>query len=151
MQVNPGGATVRRLLALLFIVSCAAHAANSRTICGQTVDETSYTGTFPYWMDGTAVLYAPNLLGSPVFLGELTFSESSSSSILNRSGTYGSSSSSTSLFNSSGTWGSAASSSSVCNLFATYTAVPQIYVSHNSHYVNSNPLRTPGGGRSERV
>jgi alpha-tubulin suppressor-like RCC1 family protein len=118
---------VRRVLVLLllFIVPCVANAVNSRTICGQTVTDSSYTGTFPYWMDGTAVLYGPSPVGSPIFLGQLTPSESSTNSILTRSGAYGSSSSSTSIFNSSGTWGSASSSVSVCNLFAT--SGPQIF------------------------
>jgi len=132
---------------LLFIVSCATYAANSRTICGQTVDETSYSGTsFPYWMDGNALIFGVDASGNAIILGELSPDESSRISILNPSGAYGSSLSSTSLFNSSGIWGSASSPLGVCNSSAI--SVPEIYwyVDGNLEFVDyltTNPLFNP--------
>jgi len=120
---------------LLRVLTCAAAialgaistpaVAASRTICGVTVNEFSYTGTFPVWFDETAQLYGQGF-NSNTFLGQVSSNEFSSTSILNDFGSYGSQFGTNSIFNSFGTWGSQFQTSGVCNTFGSSLSVPQI-------------------------
>jgi uncharacterized membrane protein len=121
--------TVARRVALLCLFiggSSSAMALESRTICGQTVTSNSYTGAFPAWLDGSAIIYRSNA-GAVVNLGLVSTDNVSPSSILNQNGLNGSPYQANSIFNAYGTYGSAYSSNSACNPNASYSSVPQIW------------------------
>ena len=111
-------------IALLILLGKNVEAAESRTICGETVSSNTYTGAIPSWLDGNAVIYDSSLT---VPLGVVSSNAFATNSILNSFGTYGSSFSTSSIFNSFGTYGNSFSSYSVCNTFASGSNVPQIW------------------------
>jgi hypothetical protein len=118
-------------LSLLVLFCADASASATRTLCGTTVDATSYSGPFPYWFDDTATIVGSDpATGNLVFLGRVSTSDSSADSILNETGTFGAVASPSSLFNPAGTWGSSNGTSSACNPFASTSRLPLI-VWHN--------------------
>lgn len=140
-------ASVLRLITLLLLMFAATgvHAQSARTICGQTVTSSSYIGTFPNWMDGTAVIYGWGTFGGTVSLGQVSSDMYAANSILNEYGAYGSPYQTNSIFNAYGTYGGAYGTNSACNSYATSSTAPQIwwngqfvaYLTTNSFVPNS--------------
>ncbi len=141
-RVFLASANRRKATVFLAIALCGLNidaSAGSRTICGTTVNEFSYTGTFPSWFDETAEIYGPGF-GTSTFLGQVSSNEFAANSILNQFGLYGSQFATNSIFNSFGLWGSAFQISGVCNTFGGASSVPRIvrngvivgYVTKNS-------------------